>query len=263
MARLMKPVNYDRIASSYNDRYQVNRLPAVERALVEFVRKKQPRRILEVGCGTGRWLNSIGSMADGVFGLDLSYGMLTQARKENPNLNLVRGRAGVLPFVNQSFDLVFCVNALHHFSDQRGFIIETGALLKNCGGLAIIGQTPKDRRNRWYIYDYFEGTYETDLRRFHTWETIMEWMECNDYKEIHLSPVETIIDHKYGRDVLKDPFLHKNAVSQLALLSNQAYRKGLMQIQKAIDVAETRGETLTFQTELRLDMLTGTKNPPG
>jgi ubiquinone/menaquinone biosynthesis C-methylase UbiE len=259
----MKHVNYDPIASSYNDRYRVNRLPAVERALLEFVQNKQPRRILEVGCGTGRWLNSIGSLVDGVFGLDLSYGMLTQARKGNPNLNVVQGRAGVLPFVNQSFDMVFCVNALHHFNDPQGFITETGFLLKNGGGLAIIGQTPKDRRNRWYIYDYFEGTYETDLRRFHTWETIMGWMERNGYNEIQWSPIETIIDHKYGRDVLKDPFLQKNAVSQLALLSNRAYQKGLIQIQKAIQLAETHGETLTFQTKLRLDMLTGTMKPPG
>jgi ubiquinone/menaquinone biosynthesis C-methylase UbiE len=103
----MESVNYDLIASSYNDRYQVNRLSAVEHALVKFVRHKQPRHILEVGCGTGRWLNSIGGMAGGVFGLDLSYGMLAQARKDNPNLYLVRGRAEVLPFVNQSFDLVF------------------------------------------------------------------------------------------------------------------------------------------------------------
>ncbi len=262
MADSIKPVNYNQIAHAYNDRYRVNRLAGVERGLLAFARKIQAQRVLEVGCGTGRWLNSTSTVVDGIFGLDLSSGMLAQAHKDNPNLHLTLGRAGSLPFVDQSFDLVFCVNALHHFEDPQGFIAETWPLLKPGGCLGIIGQVPQDRRNRWYIYDYFEGTYEADLKRFHTWDTVMGWMDVIGYKEIQWNPVETIFDHKFGRDVLKDPFIKKNAVSQLAILSDQAYRQGIERIQEAIKDAEAVGDNQIFQTELRIDMLTGTKNRP-
>ena len=257
-----KPVNYDRIATTYNDRYRVNWLAGIERGLLSFARNLKARRVLDVGCGTGRWLNSISTVADGIFGLDLSSGMLAQAHKDNPNLLLTQGRAGSLPFVDQSFDLVYCINALHHFEEPQDFISETWSLLKPGGCLGIIGQIPQDKRNRWYVYDYFEGTYEADLMRFQPWDTVMGWMDLIGYKEIQWNPVETIIDHKFGRDVLKDPFIKKNAVSQLAILSDQAYMRGIERIWEAIKEAEAVGDNLIFQTELRLDMLTGTKNRP-
>jgi ubiquinone/menaquinone biosynthesis C-methylase UbiE len=260
MASGAKNVNYDQTAGDYDTRYRANRLTGVERALLDQIRSINASRVLEVGCGTGRWLASISSVARDTFGLDLSSQMMAQAQKAQKKLHLVRGRAGRLPFKVQSFDLIFCVNALHHFDDPLGFITKAWKLLKPGGYLSIIGQVPQDRRNHWYIYDYFDGTFETDLKRFHTWETVSEWMDGVGYNNIQWSQVETIIDHKYGRGVFQDPFLKKESVSQLALLSDQAYNRGIQRIWEAIEAADTVGDNLIFQTELRLDMLTGNRN---
>jgi len=262
MADSIKAVNYDQFAPTYDDRYKVNRLAGVENGILTCAQNIRATRVLEVGCGTGRWLSSMSSVLTGVFGLDLSPGMLAQAQKGNPNPHLTLGRAGDLPYANLSFDMVFCVNALHHFENPQGFIAGAWAVLKPNGCLVIIGQVPQDRRNHWYVYDYFDGTHEADLMRFHTWDTVKEWMNPIGFKEIHLSVVETIHDHKYGRDVLKDPFLRKNAVSQLAILSDLAYQQGIERIQEALEAADAVGRTLIFQTELRLDMLAGFKRTP-
>lgn len=255
----LKRVNYDQIAPSYDVRYQANQLVGVENALLDLARKINPRKILEVGCGTGRWLASLSPIAQQVFGVDLSLGMLGQTTKRSPGVHLACGRAGKLPFSDHSFDMVFCVNALHHFDDPRGFITGGKSLLNPGGCLTVVGQVPQDRRNCWFVYDYFEGTYETDLKRFNTWCTVKDWMVSVGFEHIDLKTVEHLIDHKYGRDILDDPFLKKDAVSQLTLLTDQAYAEGIQRIKTDIERAEAGGKILEFQVELRLDMLTGFK----
>src|SRR5437660_25768 len=74
------------------------------------------------------------------------------------------------------FDLIFCVNAFHHFPQPRVFICEARRLLRPGGALAITGMDPHAGRDRWYLYDYFVGTQDTDLRRFSSSGTILDWM---------------------------------------------------------------------------------------
>jgi ubiquinone/menaquinone biosynthesis C-methylase UbiE len=254
-----KHVNYNQIARTYDQRYQSNRLLGVEHALLDFTRDIKAKQVLEVGCGTGRWLVSMQSIAQHVFGVDLSPGMLLEAGRKSRGFHLNGGSAEKLPYQGQSFDLVFCINALHHFDDPRGFIAEVRRLLKPGGSLIIVGQVPKDRCNHWFVYEYFEGTYETDLKRFSTWNTVMDWMDAEGFEQQELKSVEHLIDHKYGPEVLDDPFLKKEAVSQLALLSDKAYEKGMQRIREALNNTERSGKILTFQVELRLDMLTARK----
>ncbi len=62
-----------------------------------------------------------------------------------------------------------------------------------------------------------------------------------------------------GRAVLADPFLRQDAVSQLALLSAEAYAAGLRRIEGALAEAEEAGEVLVFPDDLSLAMLTAYK----
>jgi SAM-dependent methyltransferase len=119
----------------------------------------------------------------------------------------VQGKASQLGFKTNTFDLIFCVNALHHFDDPENFIRQARHLLRPEGKLAIIGQVPQDRRNHWYVYDYFEGIYETDLERFPTWGNVTDWMVGAGFESIQWQPLHWIIDDKQGWEVLEDPFL--------------------------------------------------------
>ncbi len=56
-----------------------------------------------------------------------------------------------------------------------------------------------------------------------------------------------------------DPFLQKNACSQLALLTDEAYAAGLRRLERAVQQAEAKGETIIFPAEISLAMLTGYK----
>jgi SAM-dependent methyltransferase len=158
--------------------------------------------------------------------------------------------------------MLLVVNALHHFNAPAAFIIEAYRLLRPEGTLVIIGGDHIDREDDWYVYRYFEGTYETDLRRFPAWDTIADWMTSAGFEHLSGEIVEKVVDHKYGRAVLQDPFLEKHMCSQLALLSDQDYARGLQHIKAALSRAEARGETLLFPAEFTLRMLWGEKAAP-
>lgn len=76
-------------------------------------------RILDVGCGNGYFTYYLEQRGPTV-GLDYAHTMLRQ----NPSTNLVQGSAVQLPFQDQSFDLVFCSNLLHHVASPVAVVME-------------------------------------------------------------------------------------------------------------------------------------------
>lgn len=254
-------VNYDQLAHTYNQRYHEDPLDKIEEELTALAHQNQAKMLLEIGCGTGRWLNGLAAQVESarVYGLDFSRGMLAQAAARPGDLQLIQGTASQLPLQTNAFDLIFCVNALHHFDDPAEFIRQARRALRRRGNLAIIGQVPADRRNRWYVYDYFAGSYEADLARFPSWGTVTDWMIAAEFDTLQWQPLHWIIDDKHGWDVLANPFLQKHAVSQLALLSDADYMAGIEKIKRALQQADAEHQTVRFPTRLRLDMLVGTR----
>ena len=262
MADESRRVDYDHIAPTYNRRFaEGDDRSGTTEALLNLVRDLVPSQssaphVLEIGCGTGKWLADLQALSPRVFGLDLSMGMLREACRRPVSLFLSCGRAERLPFTPASFDLVYCVNAIHHFDQPRAFVAEACRLLRPGGRVAVIGMDPHGRRESWYIYRFFEGVYETDLRRFPSWAEVADWMSAEGMA-VECRGVDHIWAPKTGRAVLDDPFLQQDACSQLALLSQDAYQAGLRRIEAALDRAEAAGETLTFPVDTPLAMICG------
>jgi SAM-dependent methyltransferase len=85
----------------------------------ELAASERPRRILEVGCGEGIVLATLAARLPGsrLDGLELDETALEEARKRCPGATLVRGDACALPFGDQSFDLVVCLEVLEHLPE--------------------------------------------------------------------------------------------------------------------------------------------------
>ncbi|HEX9028273.1 MAG TPA: class I SAM-dependent methyltransferase [Anaerolineales bacterium] len=252
-----KTVHYDQIASTYDRRYAARPLKGVAGALHALVQGLGAGQILEVGCGTGRWLAELQPDARQIVGLDLSTGMLKKAAAKTPPSRLVCGQAGRLPFLPGAFDLVLCVNALHHFPQPAGFIREARRLLRKGGALAVIGMDPHTGSDRWYLYDYFEGTYPVDLSRYPSGGAILDWMTAAGFERVERRVAELIERQFSGREVLGDPFLQKDSTSQLVLLSDEAYAAGMRRIERDLAAAEEQGRALIFQVNLSLALVCG------
>jgi SAM-dependent methyltransferase len=245
-------VDYDRLAAHYDARYLVDRLPGIGAALRELADRVRARRVLEVGCGTGRWLREL--RAHGVpfvCGADASLGMLHRA--EPP---LAGARANSLPFRSGAFDLIFCVNALHHFDDPQAFLADAARLLSPGGWFCFIGIDPRQIR-RWYLYEYFSSTRGTDLERYPSLGSLVDWMVTVGFEPIEYRVAERFRMSASGRDILQDAFLAKESNSMLALLSDAEYREGLAKIHAAVDRAEAEGGSITFAAELDFALMAG------
>lgn len=226
--------DYNNIAKSYNERYTVNYLNRIEKSLLDIASNHKIFSILEAGCGTGRWLNALSGLNKNLFGLDYSFGMLKIASSENRISNLVNGNACFLPFSEHSFDMIFCVNAIHHFPYKEKFFSEAYKVLSKNGVLCIYGVDPYADKN-WFVYDYFDNVYEKDLERFPSLGKLR--ILCNRFNLIpdEQSVIEHIYIERTGEEVFADPFLKKNMSSQLANLTDEEYRHGINKIRYQIN----------------------------
>jgi ubiquinone/menaquinone biosynthesis C-methylase UbiE len=218
-------LNYDQIASEYNQRYPTTQSWERGRALLELAQKLKTRHILEVGSGTGFWLNLLHQVTPHLYGMDFSAGMISQARNQPAPLKLTRGTAVQLPYQTAAFDLLYCVDAIHHFGDSHAFIAEAFRVLKPGGALAVIGHDPHSGEGNWYIYDYFETVYETDLTRYPSSGMIKNSMKQAGFVDIERHDVEHILNIHVGEGVLNDPFIKQSATSQLALLGDEVSKR--------------------------------------
>ena len=253
---MVKHVNYDEVSTVYDQRYKLGGPAGIAEYLRDLVYKVKAHRVLEVGCGTGYWLTLMNNY-EFRYGLDYSAGMLNKARQRGRDLGLVCGSATQLPFCKKVFDFVFCVNALHHFDDPLAFIDEACRVIGRGGVLAVIGMDPQSEQDWWYVYNFFPGTYETDLDRYPSGDMILRWMRKSGFVNCERRLVARIEHDFSGKEVLDDPILQKNGTSQLSLLTENAFADGMARIMKALQQAERHGEKITFRTNIALPAVVG------
>lgn len=254
-------VDYNSISEVYNARYEVSPLSGILNYLEFLVKEKEPLKILEAGCGTAHWLKKLTSFRSSLFGADYSIGMLKKSAPDSRDrINLLNADACRLPMKENSFDLIFCINAIHHFPDRNKFIETASGLLKKKGIITIIGLDPRDKEIDWYLYRYFDRTYQIDMDRFPSFDSISEMLSRSNLKVIDKKLVHQVNDSKAGREVLNDHFLDKRGASQLALLTDKEYKLGIEKIINDIESADQQNEKIQFNVRLNFYAVTAEKD---
>ena len=152
---------YDRLAASWwDERGFLHALAALNPARFGYMRRVLTEelhllptglRVLDVGCGGGLLTEEFARLGCTVTGLDPSQESLAAARAHAATQGLAvgyhRGTGEALPFVADSFDVVYCCDVLEHVNDLRQVIAETARVLKP-GGVYLydtINRTPQSR----------------------------------------------------------------------------------------------------------------------
>jgi len=97
-------------------------------------------RVLDIGCNDGTFTGVIAKKipAAEIFGIDISQPALEHAQKKYPIFHLQEASAYDLPFPNQAFDAIFCLEVLEHFSNPQRAINEAARCLKETGYLVLL-----------------------------------------------------------------------------------------------------------------------------
>lgn len=115
---------------------------------------KSGDRVLDVGCGFGRLYGLLKDLPAGqagvsYIGVDQSEEQLKIAREMFPEADFQHVDMEQLPFPDASFDIVYCIAALHHLSTvrRREDAIREMARVVKSGGLIVL--TNWNMHGRW------------------------------------------------------------------------------------------------------------------
>ena len=133
------------------------------KAIVDMAGPLDGKNILDVGCGKGRYLVALKRKFPHAVltGLDLSEVLLTSIPK---NIFSVQGSMLDMPFPDDTFDVVYCVEALEHAVAIKQAIAEMCRVLKPGGVLLIIdknaqqlGRMAMPSWEQWFIPEELAG----------------------------------------------------------------------------------------------------------
>lgn len=243
-----RTTDYDAVADRFDVRYRRYRYDGVRETVRGFI--GDAAAVLEVGCGTGHWLAEVEGRRPA--GIDPSMPMLERARRTAPQARLVRARAEALPWRDQAFDRIFCVNALHHFSDRDRFFAEARRVLKPGGGVLTIGKDPHREGDSWWVYDYFEETRAIDRARYPAVKTLRGELTRAGFawaESLEADHIATMVPAGEALAEGADGVVTPTFTSQLTVLSEEEFARGVARIREADAAA---GGTLQLVADFQL-----------
>lgn len=156
----MKPKNLKEINSSFQIQAPNFESKTVNfskedylKATVDALHLQKQDTVLEVAAGTCACGRSFAPLVQSVVCLDATVPMLEIGKQEAENSQLhnitfIKGYAEELPFLNDSFSIVFSRLAFHHFTDVDTAFSEMVRVLKPGGKLVMIDMESADEELR-------------------------------------------------------------------------------------------------------------------
>jgi SAM-dependent methyltransferase len=97
------------------------------------------RRVLDAGCGMGRFAEVCADAGAEIHGIDLSAAVEAAHRNlgHRPNVHLYQADIMSLPFPEATFDFIYSIGVLHHTPDTRAAFLRLCPLLKPGGAVAV------------------------------------------------------------------------------------------------------------------------------
>lgn len=113
--------------------------------LDKYVARESDTRILDAGCGTGLFMDSLRKYtATRVFGVDISLDAIAFSRSR-PHSAVCQASVADLPFPDSSFDLITSNDVLHHVYSRRSEVLKEFHRILKANGFLYLRCSAKQR----------------------------------------------------------------------------------------------------------------------
>jgi len=151
------------------------RIPGHLKGLASRVGIRRGQRILDVACGTGKWIFAVRDRGAIPTGIDLSKRAIQVCKQVMPDGNFCIGSGEELPFRSAEFDLVSCLGALEHFIDPELALKDMARVAKEDAQFLLLVPNAGFLTRR---LGFFRGTGQVvvkeDVRSLQGWQELFE-----------------------------------------------------------------------------------------
>ena len=131
--------HYDSVADTYDHHYDKPRGRNYHNHISDYLIRALPEKgdLLDIGCGTGLFVEKYLRQGGTAVGLDISRKMTARARHRCAGCEFAEGNGEALPFRNNSFDAVSSLLVFSYVRDPETMLSESYRVLRPGGAIAI------------------------------------------------------------------------------------------------------------------------------
>lgn len=182
-----------------------SRREILDPALEKILGAVQGMRVLDVGCGEGRYARVLASRGACLTGIDQVERFVNYAREHHPQGEYLLGRAEALPFADRAFDLVLSYLSLVDIPDYRAAVAEMCRVVKPTGRIVVVTIAN-------YVCDHTGWVRDEDGQKLH--RAVDDYMEHREielnWRGVHIRnyhrPLSAMLDAFFAVGAVMDGF---------------------------------------------------------
>lgn len=135
-------------------------------------------KVVDLACGTGGFIEKLLKIEKNIeiIGLDYTEAMLAVARRkfrDDPRVTLVVSSAERTPLADKSVDIVYCLDAFHHFFHADEALEEVKRVLRTDGRFVVLDPVDDGWRKAMHLVMPFMGESHTFVRNTKKWRELL------------------------------------------------------------------------------------------
>lgn len=202
---------YDKIGDGYNQTRHAD--PFITSELLRLLNPQSEGSYLDIGCGTGNYLEAFSKKGFSFYGADPSEIMLEEARRKNTGARLVKASSENLPFNDAHFDGCTAVLTMHHWQDLEKGLREIYRVLKPGARFVMFSFCPEQMRGYW-LHHYFPKMIEDSGQQLPHRHEMVKCLINAGFKKPETHPY-------FIKEDLKDHFLYSYKFEPVRYLDPQ------------------------------------------
>ncbi len=188
---------YDRLASEYDEKHfqpDSSARYVEERRLdliYPYLKRSKGIKLLDIACGTGTYLEIAKKSGADTVGCDISENMVCICKKKGFD-NVFVNDYHMLPFKDDTFDLILCINAIHYSENPKEVLNEMNRVLTKDGTILFTYFNSLNFRSVNYLRKFYKKDHPISKeRRFSPFQMkkILNGFKPMHFYGINLLPV--------------------------------------------------------------------------